>query len=137
MDDEDGINWCFWLLLLSSNWFKTHKAQVAFSINFLFGKHLVSRESDLVSSCIRTKKIFIIRGITPKSITQVAGPISAAQRQDNTVPKKHRSGGEPLATLCPISLAWESNPKLPVPIALCLTTKLIGHVFLHNNLSLF
>ena len=39
----------------------------------------------------------------------MAGPIFATWRLDNTVPKKHRSGGEPLATLCLILPIRESN----------------------------
>ena len=33
-------------------------------------------------------------------------------------PKKKRSSGEPLATLCPIWLAWESNPETPASIVM-------------------
>ena len=35
-----------------------------------------------------------------KVCDKFAGPISAAQRLGYTAPKKRRSGGEPLATLC-------------------------------------
>ena len=58
------------------------------------------------------------------SVWRVAGPISAALRLGNTAWKKRRSSGEPLGTLCLISLARESNPRPPAPIAMCLTTEL-------------
>ena len=42
--------------------------------------------------------------VKPASLLVVSslGLISATQRLGNTVPKKHRSGSEPLATLGPI-----------------------------------
>ena len=47
-------------------------------------------------------------GITPKRVTSGVS-ISSAQRLNNTVPKKHCSGGDTALDL----RAWESNPWLP------------------------
>ena len=49
---------------------------------------------------------------------EFAGPISTVchcARAKQLLLKKFRSGGEPLATLCPIWLAWYLNPKPPDP----------------------
>ena len=61
------------------------------------------------------------RGITPKHITSGAGSISATERLSNTVPKKRRSGGEPLATL--FDRPGTQTQGLPHRQR-CLTTKL-------------
>ena len=45
-------------------------------------------------------QIFIILAILRRSLKRVAGSISAVLRVGITVPKKRRSGGEPMSTLC-------------------------------------
>ena len=60
-------------------------------------------------------QIFIYtRGSTPMRVTVGGGGGRLRGiTSGNTVPKKHRSGGEPLATLP----AWESNPRPPALMA--------------------
>ena len=54
----------------------------------------------------------------------------------NTAPKKRRSGGEPLATLCPNLPTWDLNPRPPAPIAMYLTTELTDQLKFHQMLLL-
>ena len=69
------------------------------------------------------KNLHYNRGITPKRATTNGEHIrSSAPGQGNTAPKKRSSGGERLATLCPIRQARESNPKPPAPTTMSLTT---------------
>ena len=73
-------------------------------------------------------------GDMPKLVTS-SGSISAAERLGNTAPKKRCSGGEPLATQCPIRSARELNPKPPAPTAMPLTsipTDLFGKIAMWN-----
>ena len=60
-------------------------------------------------------------GITSKRVTS-GGCISTLSAWTNTAPKKHCSGGEPLAALCRIGPARASNPRSLEPIAMSLTT---------------
>ena len=67
---------------------------------------------------LNEKKIFIMFASLRRSVQQVSGPISAAQRLDDTAPKKRRSSGKLLVTLCPILSTQDSNPRSPAPIAI-------------------
>ena len=50
----------------------------------------------------KSKSNLLMLTVSRRSVYRVAWSISAALRLGNTAPKKHRSGGEPLARLCPI-----------------------------------
>ena len=50
----------------------------------------------------RSNQIFIILAVLHRRVQRVVEFVSATYRKDNTAAKKHRSGGEPLATLCSI-----------------------------------
>ena len=63
-------------------------------------------------------KIFIILALLRRRVQRMAGPISAAKHLGNTASKNHRSGGEQLATLCPIGRIWYSNQRPASPIAM-------------------
>ena len=57
--------------------------------------------------------LHLTRGITPKRVTS-GGSIFACWHLDNTAPKKHRSGGEPSATLSDLTrLVIETRPPAP------------------------
>ena len=64
--------------------------------------------------------IFIILVVLLRSVNRVAGSIYEAQRLDSTAPKKHPSGGEPLATLSDLT-GPEIEPRLLAPIAMSLS----------------
>ena len=68
----------------------------------------ISQKNYPKSKTVKKSNFDYTRGITPKRVTS-GGPISAAQRLGNTAPNKRRSGGEPLATLCPSKIISKVN----------------------------
>ena len=53
-----------------------------------------------------------------KRVTSLRGPsLRAPGQQSLSLLKKYQSGGEPLATQCPIWLARDLNLKPPAPVA--------------------
>ena len=70
------------------------------------------------------------RGITSKRVTSGGAHLrDLAPGPGNTASKHHRTGGQPLATLCLIWPARESNPRPLAPIAMSLTTTLCAGAF--------
>ena len=59
---------------------------------------------------IEKNHIFIILAVLRRGVQRVTRTISAAERLDNTAPKKRRYGGEPLATLCRFGRAGIAMP---------------------------
>ena len=78
-------------------------------------------------------QILIILTVLRISVEQVVGPISAAKRLDNTIPKKRRSSGGPLATSCTIRPAQELTPRPPARTAMCSTTVPTGETDTNYN----
>ena len=68
----------------------------------MLGNCVVFYCSMLYHTLKKSNQIFIILALLRRSVERVAGPISTDQRLGNTVLKKRHSGGESLATLCPI-----------------------------------
>ena len=73
--------------------------------------------SGITRSSNQINQIFhFTRWITPKRVTRWRGPsLRRCARATQLLSKKSRSGGEPLATLCPIWLAWDLNLRPPAP----------------------
>ena len=83
-----------------------------------------------------TSNLHYTRGITLKRVTSGVVHLRG-YRQENTAPKKHRSGAEPLTTLCSIRPARESNQRPPASIAMSLTTTPTGRLQCTSNLKIF
>ena len=59
---------------------------------------VIASSGGIMLSYSNKSNLYYTRGITAKRMNEWRGPISAAWRMDNTVPKKRRSNREPLAT---------------------------------------
>ena len=70
---------------------------------------------------ISKSNLYYTHDITPKRVTR-GGIHLRYLAQGNAAPKKLRSDGEPLTTLCPILPARESKPRPSAPMSLTTMT---------------